>query len=189
MNWKDIGEAVGKFAPTLGTLLGGPVGAGIGSLISAALGTQNTPDAVQQALTADPQAATKILALTNTHSEELQKLQNQHDEAMRQADSADLATVNQTMREEVSKRVFGWRDLWGWVSGICFGFVCILAGWIVVDGLYLNHAEYMDKIPQVMGAFIPLFGISSAVLGVITGIESHHAGVTDRLNAGEKRGT
>ena len=60
MNWSDIKDTLAKVAPTLGGLIGGPAGAGIGSMLSAALGCANTPDAVQQALTVDPEAAVKL---------------------------------------------------------------------------------------------------------------------------------
>jgi hypothetical protein len=63
MNWQDISKDVAKIAPALGAAVGGPAGAGIGSVIASLLGCANTPDAVQQALTIDPDAAVKIKSL------------------------------------------------------------------------------------------------------------------------------
>ena len=60
MNWTDIKEKVGKFAPLLGTVVGGPGGAAIGSLIAHGLGVENTPDAVSAAIQNDPDAAIKL---------------------------------------------------------------------------------------------------------------------------------
>lgn len=60
MNWKDIADTVGKLAPMLGTALGGPAGAAVGTMISVALGTENTPDAVAEAVKNDPAAAVKL---------------------------------------------------------------------------------------------------------------------------------
>lgn len=60
MSWKKIGAAVGKVAPYLGAALGGPGGAAVGELLSKALGVDNTPDAVSNAIKADPQAALKL---------------------------------------------------------------------------------------------------------------------------------
>lgn len=37
MNWNDISEQISKYAPLVGGVLGGPAGAGIGTLISGAL--------------------------------------------------------------------------------------------------------------------------------------------------------
>lgn len=74
MNWKDISQAVGNAAPTLGTLLGGPAGAAVGSLISIALGTSNDPEAVNRAIAQDPQAAVKLQELQTNAQVELQRL-------------------------------------------------------------------------------------------------------------------
>lgn len=74
MDWKDIASIVGKAAPVVGTLLGGPAGAAVGSLISAALGTENTPDAVSAALLGDPDAIVKIQELQTNAKVQLQQL-------------------------------------------------------------------------------------------------------------------
>lgn len=60
MNWKNL---VGKAAPMLGTVLGGPhVGAAI-SLIAEKFGVEPTEDAVAKALTVDPSAGLKLKEL------------------------------------------------------------------------------------------------------------------------------
>jgi hypothetical protein len=66
MNWTDISSAVGKAAPLLGTVLGGPAGGAVGGLIAAALGTKDTPEAVSAAL-ANPDAAIKLRQIEVTH--------------------------------------------------------------------------------------------------------------------------
>lgn len=58
--WDSIKDTVGSVAPIAGSLLGGPAGGAVGSLIASALGVDNTPDAVAAAIKADPQAAVKI---------------------------------------------------------------------------------------------------------------------------------
>ena len=63
MDWKDLAGIVGKAAPILGTLVGGPAGGAIGGLIASALGTSATPDAVAQALQTNPEAALKLKEL------------------------------------------------------------------------------------------------------------------------------
>lgn len=74
MDWKDIASVVGKAAPVVGTLLGGPAGAAVGSLISAALGTENTPDAVSAALLGNPDAIVKVQELQTNAKVQLQQL-------------------------------------------------------------------------------------------------------------------
>jgi len=58
--WDSIKDTVGSVAPMAGSLLGGPAGSAVGSMIASALGVSNTPDAVAAAIKSDPQAAIKI---------------------------------------------------------------------------------------------------------------------------------
>ncbi len=74
MDWKDVAGIVGKAAPILGTVLGGPAGAAVGGLVAAALGVENTPDAIEKAVATDPEAALKLRALEMDHKAELQKM-------------------------------------------------------------------------------------------------------------------
>ncbi|MBB1362107.1 hypothetical protein H5125_08085 [Shewanella sp. SR44-4] len=62
MDWKSISGTVGTIAGAVAPLLGGPIGlaVSIGSQIAGALGTENTPEAVQAALRNDPNAALKL---------------------------------------------------------------------------------------------------------------------------------
>ena len=58
--WDKIKDVVGSVAPVAGSLLGGPAGGAVGSMLASALGVDNTPDAVADAIKTDPQAAIKI---------------------------------------------------------------------------------------------------------------------------------
>lgn len=78
MDWKDIAGVVGKAAPILGTLVGGPAGAAIGGMIAAALGTGATPDAVQTAIASDPEAALKLAMYESDNKIKLQGLMFAH---------------------------------------------------------------------------------------------------------------
>lgn len=74
MNWSDIKDAVAKIAPVAGTLLGGPAGAAVGGLISSALGAENTPEAVMQAL-GNPEAAIKLRELESQERQHFLQIQ------------------------------------------------------------------------------------------------------------------
>lgn len=74
MNWSDIGSMVGKAAPVVGTLLGGPAGAAVGVLVASALGTSNDPDAVNAVLAADPSALARVQELQINAKVQLQQL-------------------------------------------------------------------------------------------------------------------
>ena len=87
LNWESIAQTVGKAAPLLGTLLGGPAGAAVGGLVAAALGTGCNPDAVSAALAADPGAALKLAEFESDNKVKLQAM------AMAHADNLIAATV------------------------------------------------------------------------------------------------
>ncbi|MDR0480130.1 MAG: hypothetical protein LBH31_10100, partial [Burkholderiaceae bacterium] len=72
MQWRDIAGVVGKAAPLVGGLLGGPASAAVGGLVAATLGVEASPDAVSAALLADPQAALKIKELEANSRPQLQ---------------------------------------------------------------------------------------------------------------------
>ncbi|MFA5493320.1 MAG: hypothetical protein WC247_00965 [Porticoccaceae bacterium] len=74
MEWKDIAGIVGKAAPIVGGLIGGPAGAAVGGLVASALGTEATPDAISRALETDPQAAVKLKELEVNSKTQLQTL-------------------------------------------------------------------------------------------------------------------
>lgn len=71
--WDNIKELIGTSAPVIGTLLGGPAGGAVGGLISKVLGVDNTPEAIELALTNNPDALLKIKELET--SKELAILQ------------------------------------------------------------------------------------------------------------------
>jgi len=97
MQWSDLKNDIGKAAPILGTLVGGPLGGAVGGLISAALGTANTPDAVSAALATDPAAAEKIAELQINAKVQLQQIQA--------ADTlAQLTAANNAYATEVDDR-------------------------------------------------------------------------------------
>jgi len=63
MKWSDIGNMVGKAAPLVGTLLGGPAGAAVGSMVAAALNVNSDPESVNAALAGNPDALVRIQEL------------------------------------------------------------------------------------------------------------------------------
>ena len=58
--WDKIKDVVGSVAPMAGSMLAGPAGGAVGSMLASALGVDSTPDAVADAIKTDPQAAIKI---------------------------------------------------------------------------------------------------------------------------------
>lgn len=69
MDWKQVGQSVAKFAPTLGAALGGPTGAGIGAIVASAFGAENSPVAVSAAVASSPDAAVRLREIELKHIE------------------------------------------------------------------------------------------------------------------------
>lgn len=91
MNWSDIGGIVGRAAPIVGTLLGGPAGAAVGALVASALNVPNDPDAVNVALAGSPDAMARIQELQLSARVELEKLAVQAETIRLQASGAQYA--------------------------------------------------------------------------------------------------
>lgn len=70
ITWKDVGQTVGKAAPLIGSLLGGPMGAAAGSLVASALGVEASPGVVNTAA-ADPNSLIRIRELEVKERSEL----------------------------------------------------------------------------------------------------------------------
>jgi hypothetical protein len=124
LTWKDVAGAVGSAAPILGTLIGGPAGGAIGAMVSSALGVANTPDAVSQALTVNPDAAVKLAQIESDSKTQLQTLLVQAEQNRLAADTAAIQAVNATMQTEDKADhwpTYSWRPFVGFVFGIMFG--------------------------------------------------------------------
>ena len=71
--WDKVIELVGGSATVIGGLIGGPAGAAVGGLIGKALGVDNKPESIENALMNNPDALLKIKELET--SKELAILQ------------------------------------------------------------------------------------------------------------------
>lgn len=120
MDWKDIQGDIAAAAPVLGTLIGGPAGAAIGSLVASALGASNDPAAVQQALKTNPDAAVKLRQIEADQATRLQELTVTAENNRLVADTAAIAAVNGTIQTEAKADhwpTYAWRPF----IGFCFG--------------------------------------------------------------------
>lgn len=93
MDWKSVGNLVGKTAPILGTLLGGPAGAAIGGLVGSILGTEASPDAVHAAIATDPNKALELAKYELEHQGNLRQMTLDHAKAMFEAEVADRGSA------------------------------------------------------------------------------------------------
>ena len=165
MGWDDIKNTIGKHAPMIATMLGGPAAGAITKMVANKLGVAATPEAIGAELESNPQAMLKLKEL------ELERFKVKVDlkKSEMDEDTKRMESVNVTMREESKSTAWwtsGWRPFWGFASAIAFvilvGFVCYLAYKAIVE----NDSNAMTMIPQMIFAFTGLFAIPGAILGV-----------------------
>lgn len=120
MEWKDIATTVGKAAPLLGTLLGGPAGAAVGGIVASVLGTGATPDEVSQALATNPDAAVKLREIEADRQVHLQGLAVDQVKAELAAATQNAGDINRTMQAEAAAEhwpTYTWRPFIGFMFG------------------------------------------------------------------------
>ena len=177
MDWKDLAGTVGKFAPMLGTLIGGPAGTAIGAIVAAGLGVGNTPTEVAQALAINPDVAVKLRQIESDNQIELQKLLVQSEANRIAADTAAVLAVNATMQSEAASDhwpTYGWRPAIGFAVAFntaAASLLVIMVYVAVVVGVK-EAASAMSNLPMVLGA---LAAISATVLPIL-GIASYFRG-------------
>lgn len=130
MDWKDIAGIVGKAAPLLSTLLGGPAGAAlsVGGMIASALGTGNTPEEVAIALR-DPESMMKLREIEARRQVELEGLATDLAKAQLQAGAQAIGNVNTTMQAEAAAEhwpTYSWRPFIGFMFGAYIGSMWVL---------------------------------------------------------------
>lgn len=123
MNWDEVGRLIAKSAPLIGKLLPIP-GAGIvGDLVASAFGVENTPDAIHQAITSDPQAAIKLARIEADNRALIQQ-------QLLAAETSRIMAVNKTMQAEAQSEhwpQWSWRPFNGFAFGVtAFGAYFVL---------------------------------------------------------------
>lgn len=130
MDWKDVGNVIGKAAPVLGAVLGGPVGAiagAAGSLVAKALGSESTPEAVNTAIQADPEALIKLRELEVQEQGQLLTWQWQQIQA-------DLDNVKDARAREVALVQAGHMSLATPIVSIVISLGFFLMLWVILTG-------------------------------------------------------
>lgn len=183
MNWSDIGSIVGRAAPIVGTLLGGPAGAAVGALVASALNVPNDPDAVNVALAGNPDAMIRVQELQLNARVELEKLAVQAETARLQAagaqyaaEAADRDSARQLAAKQPNDMV---RPALTFVmlGGSLFVVVAVLIGWATEA---IKDPVASLTIGMVLGLWL---GMTKEVMGFWFGMtkesQKQNAIVTD----------
>ena len=156
MEWKDVGETIKKFAPVLGTAIGGPAGGAIGGAVSLVLGafglgSEATPDDVASLLT-DPASIIKLKELEQTHQIALGQLALQSDQA--------YLNDRQGARDREIKitEATGGRDVNLYVLALV-----VVLGFFILVGVLM----FVDLPTSNLGPVNQLFGAMAAGFGMV----------------------
>lgn len=170
MEWKDLTQSIGKFAPLIGTVIGGPAGAAVGALVSATLGTDNDPSAVQQALVSNPDVALKLAQLEADQRVQLQTLAVTAEQNRLSAETTQLGSVNTTIQTEAKAEhwpTYAWRPFIGFVVG---GMGAIMA--LTIAAVYIGvmagkaDAKMLEHLPPMLFAMAGVMTTLTPILGV-----------------------
>lgn len=153
MDLSILATLVKPFAPVIGGLLGGPVGAAALGALAAAFGTDATPEAVAEAVKADPDTARDVLAdVEAKQGAALTELQ------------ARLADVKDARAQTIALAEAGSTIAWGApvVS------VLVMVGFCILSYLAINatQAANRDVVLFLLGAWQ---GLATVVVGYWVG--------------------
>lgn len=158
MDWSGIGKLLGVAAPIVGTALGGPAGAAVGSLVAGLLGVDNEPDAVANAVKADPNIIVKLKQL----EVDAQKL---HYDAVDKERLAELEAVRMQLADVMNAR--GRQVEHERVTGKSDINLYVLA-WVVIVGFFtLIGMTMFIEIKDSTGTVFMLMGTLSAGFGAV----------------------
>lgn len=169
MDWKALGTKVADAAPILGTLLGGPQGAIVGSWIAKKFGTDNNPESILETLNKDAEWAFKLKQLEADQELQILTLQQQITLEEIKSHVTSLQAVNQTMQaESMSEDPWQrrWRPFIGFVFGGAFAVVTAWVCYLMYLALFERNHDAMRSIPDLVDTFTMLFAIPGAILGV-----------------------
>jgi hypothetical protein len=121
MDWKDLaGTLVKAGAPIIGTAIGGPIGGmlgnAIGNVVANALGVENTPEAVEHAITTgDPAVVAAQLSAAEAEAQAKWPALARIAEVEAEDRTAQSEAINLTMRAELKTiGAWHWRHLLGY---------------------------------------------------------------------------
>lgn len=165
MKWSDIGNIVGKAAPIVGTLLGGPAGAAVGALVADVLGVQSDPASVNAALAGNPDALVRIQELQVNAKVQLQQLavtaesnRLQAEAAQYTAEAADRDSARQLAAKQPNDFVRPTLTMI-MLFGSLFVVVAIMLGWA-------NEAITDPTAALTVGTVLGLWlGMTKEVMG------------------------
>lgn len=152
MDWSNVKTLIGTTAPILGTMIGGPTGTAVGTIVSGLLGVNNDPTTIAEELKNNPEALLKLKEYEYTHKEKLEAMQLDELKVY----TADVQDARQ--RQVETQKATGEID-WNFY----------MLAWLVVGGFFgLIGSMIFVALPEGQNEIIyMLFGTLSAGFGSV----------------------
>lgn len=171
MDWKSLaGTLIKAGAPIIGGALLGPLGAGagdiLGGIVASALGVENTPEAVNNAiLNGDPSAVNAALSKADSEAAAKWDAIARIAASMAEVDKANTEQINETMRAETAAGVswYHWRHLIGYVTVMWAVAVMPPFVW----QLWKADAVALAAVTTALTAATTFFGVLAALNGYV----------------------
>ena len=151
MDWKDIKGFIGKGAPLIGSLMGGPAGGMVGSMVANALGVEANPQSIADELKSNPDAMLKLKELQLTHKTKFEELNLEETKAH----LADRQNARQ--REIENLKAGGSNDFMYWLAGL------VVVGFFAAIGVVF----FVDMPKESEKLIYLLLGILGAEFGSV----------------------
>jgi len=169
MDWKDIAGAVGKFAPMLGSLLGGPAVAVKSGVVSSALGTDAKPLSVSKAIAENPDAALKLAQIESDHRLKWQELAVDQAKAELALVAQQSGDINKTMQTEAASEhwpTYAWRPAIGFSVALAVVLSVLTVFGSYAAAIAFGRPEGLAQLPGVLAAVAGIIGVVSPILGI-----------------------
>jgi hypothetical protein len=166
MNWLALAPIIGKFAPTVGAMLGGPFGEIAGNIVAGVLGVESTPDAVSAAVSAAaPDTLSAKLQAAEAEAAAKWPALAQMAQAQAQVGVAEVTAVNQSITAEAAKGdgwLGKWRGIHAWELTLECPFFAGTMLWCIVTGNQVGISGFS----ALSGILMAYMGARFGVLGV-----------------------
>lgn len=174
MDWTDLGGSLIRAgAPIIGTAIGGPfggmIGNTLGSVLAGALGTSQTPEAVNSAIqNTAPEVLQEKLTAAEAEAQAKWPALAEMAKADADAEAQAINALQVTARAEVvaGDPIQRW---WRPFYAIELTFECMLV-WVLLLGSFIfSDGHYISLLTQNSGLIIAYWGARFGVLGVYAG--------------------
>lgn len=161
MDFGDLGKLLAGIAPTIATVLGGPLAGAAASVLADALGTDASPASIGAAIEKGGDDVKAALG----KAEETAAARWGYMAEQARTDAAQSQAINATMQAELARGLpwWAWRNLWGYSVTI----ECALVGCEILWELRTGDFKAITAFMNLTGFFMTWYGMRIGVLGFI----------------------